>query len=134
MGAQGILPQCHSNCAPQSALSAQKMTNTLKGCCEDGEAVLEALHDFEKGQGGFLATNLLGKKSFSIYNNTKYTVKLQVDKDIFTDGGGGELRSGEIDGFARSGPTNVLVDGKNAGNLVPGNKYVIEPDGVKLMG
>lgn len=87
----------------------------------------------EVGQGGFLGTRLLGKKSISICNNTRKAVTLQVDKDIFTDNGGGELKPGAISGFARRGPTKVLVDGENAGNLEPGKRYVIDPDGVKQL-
>ena len=109
------------------------MANTIVGVLGDVKAVLEKAQEFEKGQGGFLGTWVLGKKAIIIVNNTDKAVKLQVDKDIITDGGGGELASGECDGFARSGPTGVLVDGTSAGKLVPGKKYVITSEGVEQL-
>ena len=96
---------------------------------KDAKEILVCIQDFEKGQGGFLNTYLLQKESITIYNNSGDTVAIQIDKDMFTDGGGCDLEPGETDGSGRSGRTNVLVNGKSAGNLAPGSKYVVEPGG-----
>lgn len=89
--------------------------------------MLETIQELEQGQAGFLNTNLLGKEAITIINNSGKKVNIIIDKDIFTDSGGCELADGKADGFGRSGPTNVVADGTNLGNLCPGHKYSIQP-------
>jgi len=97
--------------------------------------IMKAIQDLEakNNNPGFLGTYLLWKEAISIYNNTDNEVDVQCDKDIFTDHGGGQLASKQLWGFARRGPTHVLVNGQSAGQLLPGKKYVIEPDGTVNM-
>ena len=108
------------------------MANTFTGLLKDAASIIKAVQDIEQEQhsgAGILGTYILWKDSIQIFNNTDKEVDVQCDKDLFTDHHGGTLASKQMVGFARRGATNVLINGKSACNLVPGNRYVVEPDG-----
>ena len=93
--------------------------------------IRDEMVELNKGTAGF-GNRLLGKKNILIRNSTGGSLTITVDKDIPTDSGGTTLKPGEMDMYGRSGPTRVSINGKSAGNLVPGKNYSLESDGKKL--
>jgi hypothetical protein len=93
--------------------------------------ILQGIADISKGTQGW-GNYLLGKENIVIINNTGSKITVIIDKDILTDGGGGDLEAGEMDMFGRSGPTRVALQGKTAGELEPGKQYSLESDGKNI--